>query len=276
MWGHYGHSTHDSLPWFAYLKEMTAHDPTIQYILLDFARAKDIITTLDPEFAKNRVVWVKVGELTVVRGNVITLRNVESNHDNNPRYMDFLRLWSVKGRDRSSARNKVIYYDRRNPLDTQLSRVIRPDVENQMLLMIQNALKRYGRKEELVIFNGLHPNGTRMSAEDQFLLFKDATTVIGPHGSGMSGNLLWTNPFPRNCEDRIKVLEIFGGGDTANETSPNGAMASIITHWNFMRGWPFDYHHMMYAPGSTHNATLVDLRDFGEALDAMLARVQVQ
>ena len=57
MWGHYGHSTHDSLPWFAYMKEMTAHDQSIKYILLDYGRAKEIIGTLDPYFAHHRVVW---------------------------------------------------------------------------------------------------------------------------------------------------------------------------------------------------------------------------
>ena len=212
---------------------------------------------------------VKLTELIEIHGNVITFQNMIGNRDNNPRYMDFLRLWSVKGRDRSSARNKVIYYDRRNPLDTTQSRLVRPDVESQMLRMIKEALTKHRRREELVIFNGLYTNGTRMSAEDQFLLFKDATAVIGPHGSGMSGNLLWTNPFPRNCADRVKVLEFFGGNDTATDTSPNVVAATIVTHWYWMRGWPFDYHHIMYAQGSKRDALLLHLHDFADAMDDM-------
>jgi len=169
--------------------------------------------------------------------------------------------------DRQSARNKVIYYDRRNPKDTTLERYIRPDIEEGILTRMKDAMVRYGRTEELVIFNGLHPGGQSMTAREQFLIFKDATTIIGPHGSGLSGNLLWTNPMPRDCDDRVHVLEFINDFDTSHEASPT--TVGLENHWVWMVGWPLDYHHMFYEKESKRNALVIDLDTFSEALDSM-------
>jgi len=266
MWGHYGHSTHDVLPWFAYLKELTSHDPTIKYILLDTRAMKDILAVLDPKFAANRVVWVKFGEYTEIQGTVTTIKNL-GRRDNNFRFMDFLRHWSMKGRnDREGSRNKIVYYDRRNPKDTLASRLIRPDIEQEMLTRIQDAMQRHGRTEELVVFNGLLHGEQSMTPYEQFLLFRDATTIIGPHGSGLSGNLLWTNPMPRDCADRVHVLEFINDLETAKEASPSSA---IENHWVWIAGWPLDYHHMFYSKESKRDALVIDVVAFSEALDSM-------
>eukprot|EP00543_Licmophora_paradoxa_P001773 CAMPEP_0202450846 /NCGR_PEP_ID=MMETSP1360-20130828/9394_1 /ASSEMBLY_ACC=CAM_ASM_000848 /TAXON_ID=515479 /ORGANISM="Licmophora paradoxa, Strain CCMP2313" /LENGTH=140 /DNA_ID=CAMNT_0049069255 /DNA_START=52 /DNA_END=471 /DNA_ORIENTATION=+ len=140
-----------------------------------------------------------------------------------------------------------------------MKRFIRPDIENEIISRITDAMQRQGRKEDLIIFNGFYPGGQRMTSYEQFLLFKDATTIIGPHGSGISGNLLWTNPKPRDCDDRVKVLEFIGGRDTISEASPDDVNATVHSHWLWMRGWPLDYHHIMYAPNSTREELIIDL-----------------
>jgi hypothetical protein len=79
MWGHYGHSTHDSLPWFAYLKEMAPQDAI--FILLDTGYARKIISTLDPDMGENRTVWVKSNEFTRINGSITTIRNLKHRND---------------------------------------------------------------------------------------------------------------------------------------------------------------------------------------------------
>jgi hypothetical protein len=181
--------------------------------------------------------------------------------------MDFLRQWSLKARDRSSLRNKIVYYDRRNPKDTEHQRFMKPDIERQILSMMLQKMKDYGRTEELVIFNGL--DGTRrLTPEEQFQIFRHATAVIGPHGSGLSGNLLWTNPMPRDCSDRLHVVEFIGDAETSRGTSPMGN-GEYISHWEFVRGWPFDYHHILYEPESTQIELVINMSNFESVLDAI-------
>lgn len=81
MWGHYGHSTHDNLPWFAYLKEMASQDPTVKFILLDTGYARAILSTLDPYMATHRTVWVKPDEYTKVNGTITTIKNLWHRND---------------------------------------------------------------------------------------------------------------------------------------------------------------------------------------------------
>mmetsp|Transcript_624 Transcript_624/g.982 ORF Transcript_624/g.982 Transcript_624/m.982 type:complete len:459 (-) Transcript_624:249-1625(-) len=271
-WGRYGHATHDSLPWFAYLKEMADHNnnnSNLKYILLDVRNAKDIIQTTDPEFAANRVVWAETDELFEIEGSVTTL-DMPRTRENNPRMMDYLRLWMQKGQNRTyTGDGKIIYYDRRNHKDTIAGRHVRQDIEDELLIRIHQAMKKHGRKEELVIFNGLrNRTGDSLTAKDQFQIFKDATTIIGPHGSGMSGNLLWTNPNPESCDKRVKVLEFIGDKNTAKETSPN-RREPYISHWPWMRGWPFEWHHMLYEQTSKRKSLVINLEEFSETLDAM-------
>jgi hypothetical protein len=76
-------------------------------------------------------------------------------------------------------------------------------------------MKKHNRSEELVIFDG-QENGKTMSIAKQFQIFRSASTVIGPHGSGFGGNFAWTNPFPTNCEERVKLLEFIPGQDSAS------------------------------------------------------------
>mmetsp|Transcript_30610 Transcript_30610/g.45296 ORF Transcript_30610/g.45296 Transcript_30610/m.45296 type:complete len:505 (+) Transcript_30610:98-1612(+) len=277
MWGHYGHSTHDNLPWFAYVHEMGVRNDQVKFILLDTMHAKEILTTLDPDLAANRVVWVQKDEFVQVQngGSITTIQHMKHRNDD-PRFMDFLRSWSARARDRSSRRNKVIYYDRRNPFDTMNQRYMRPDIEEQLFQKIKEGLKKFHRTEELVTFNGLVKDDDndgelrRMTVEEQFELFKDATTIIGPHGSGLSGNLLWTNPSPKSCADRVKVLEFIGDTKTSKNTSPMGN-GEYISHWEYLRGWPFDYHHILYEPESTQTGLVVNLDRVEEALEAMWA-----
>ena len=104
---------------------------------------------------------------------------------------------------------------------------------------------------ELVTFDGLDPaTNETMSLQEQFDLFQK---IIGPHGTGLGGNLLWIDPSPKNCEDRTQLLE-FAPSPDSGHVHHVGA-----SHYPFYRGLPINYHVTLYESRSTHERTFVDL-----------------
>ena len=107
--------------------------------------------------------------------------------------------------------------------------------------------EHYNRKECLVVFNGMDANGEAMSLSDKYHLFRRANTSVGGPRNG--GNLLWTNPSPKdNCKDRVQLLEFVTDG-SAELYPVNG---SYITHYNGYRGLPINYHNLLYLLNSSH------------------------
>jgi hypothetical protein len=101
-------------------------------------------------------------------------------------------------------------------------------------------------------------------------VFRAANVIIGPHGSGLGGNLVWTNPFASSCKERTQLLEFIPGQESAQVQSLYVTYVSITTddchmimfsthhdrlptplthfHLNWFRQfpnyrkWPLDYH----------------------------------
>jgi len=309
MWGHYGHSTHDNLPWFAYLKEMIVdsssnnnindgYNRKVRFLLLENARVKEILEMIDPEFVQDQVIWVKLHDTILIQSDgsssVTTLSNIELKN-NNPRLMDFLRSWLShrlwKQHPQINNNNKVIiYYNRRNVMNTHGFRYIKRATEREVINTIREKMNQYNRKEKLVIFNGMvdieeeniynnneeddeDESGRKkkrrsMTVQEQYNLFSRASAIIGPHGSGMSGNMLWTSPTPNSCNERVKVIEFIGDQKTVLQTSPN-PHESYVNHWMWLRGWPFEYHHILYEPDSIREALVIDTNNLKDALDDM-------
>ena len=94
----------------------------------------------------------------------------------------------------------VIYYQRKhNSHPLKPSRAMDPEQDEILVSIIRDIMKRFGRREKLVVFDG------KLSVKEQFDLFRSATTIIGAHGGGLA-NLLYTLP-GSSCADRPKVLE---------------------------------------------------------------------
>ena len=132
--------------------------------------------------------------------------------------------------------------------------------------MIQQSLRKYGRSEQLVIFDGTTVDkdgqARTMSIIEQFQLFRSATTLIGTHGTGFS-NAIWMDV--RFDEQPVKVIEFTPGGYkySVDAYNFNRYRNYIQNFW----GLPYDYHHIAFAPNSTNDRTFIDL----EVLGALLA-----
>ena len=124
-------------------------------------------------------------------------------------------------------------------------------------------MEKYNRKEKLFIFSGQDDEGEILPLSDQFDIFRRASTMIGPHGSGFA-NTIWTYPFPQGCDERVQMLEFISGTDSEQVQTPvfNGY------YW-VMRGMPIDWHQIVYASNSTRFTTYIRLDVLQNTIDEM-------
>jgi len=119
-------------------------------------------------------------------------------------------------------------------------------------------MKRFGRTEELVLFNG------SMSFLDQIKLFHSATTVIGPHGGGLA-NILLMAP-SSSCGERPKVLEFITSAQTPQVQ--NGDFNA--SYFTFYSTCPWvELHQILFTPPSNGTSTFINLDTLDEALDSL-------
>jgi hypothetical protein len=260
----FGHCLHDNLPLVAWLRSIVPETTT--FILPDTEIYRNLIDFIDPTFSqriyyykRNEVVTVEEGTLTVAEPIGLILAPY-----GNTLFRHF-RHWVAEHHEETyypSEEKFVIFHTRGGP-EAAHGRKIDPQHEQDILNKIYTMMKKYNRKEKLVIFSGVDDNGNRLSYQQQMDIFRHASTIIGPHGSGLA-NVMWTNPFPKECDKRVQMLEFVPGIDSAIVQSPlyNGY------YW-VMRGMPVDWNQILYAGNSTADTTFIDFSDLEHAIDSM-------
>ena len=163
----------------------------------------------------NHIVHVKRGDLTVIIPDKVPTYMGTS-------FMKPLRKWLTTNHpeehirfDTDHPHGLVIYYTRSGASNVEHGRVIEKSHERDIVEHIKEAMKRHGRKESFITYSGFDNDGNSLSVEDQFHLFRSATAVIGPHGSGLA-NMVWFD-FKRagsSCKKRPNVLEFVSGPDS--------------------------------------------------------------
>ena len=214
--GRFGHYADDHLPTIAYLKH---HVPTsTRFLLHDNPLSRSVLSFLDPSFY-DRVTWIQLGDIVRIDDGslMVAVPHKIPLMWGCLRPYQYLRHWiqqqhpstTVSGpvvdrndddnnnniRHGKQQKNLVVYYSR-NAAAAKHGRSIERSLEKQILELIRVTMDNYGHEnDELVIFDGTDPiTGETMSVEEQFRLFRHAHTVIGPHGAGILGNLLWVDP----------------------------------------------------------------------------------
>jgi hypothetical protein len=256
--GNFGHFFDDSLTQIAFLRNQVPN--TTKWILCDKELTRNVLEFLDPEFAK-RVHWVKMGLPITVEGSLtVALQPRIPNFSGCCRPYDHLRDWVAEKYPEVSDEKKIVYYSR-NSTDTKHWRNVERAHEQQILEHIREGMVRHNVKEELVLFTGQDDEGKTLSIAKQFEIFRSARTIIGPHGAGMLGNIIWTNPLPENCASRTSIIE-FIPGERSTQVQP--LYRSLFIRW---RKWPLDFHVLLYKEESTKEETFIDLNALDEALD---------
>mmetsp|Transcript_38241 Transcript_38241/g.114465 ORF Transcript_38241/g.114465 Transcript_38241/m.114465 type:complete len:345 (-) Transcript_38241:50-1084(-) len=284
----FGHILHDNLPVVAWLKYV-AHDEAT-FLLPDHDKFRELVRFIDPEFFR-RVHWYHPNEVITVRDGTLTV----SDHwpflgPYGNTLWRYLRSWIGENHPERYPEDErtVVFYTRgpvppengaaaaatdeewnldigppRPSAETRHGRLLDLNHQSDVVASVRAAMERHGRKETLVFFTGSdETTGKILPFREQFDTFRRASAVIGPHGSGLA-NVIWTDPFPPGCGDRVKMLEFIPGSDSAHvQKLYNGY------YWN-MRGMPLEWHQITYTPDSTQEVTRVRLPDLEKALDDM-------
>lgn len=255
--GNYGHFLHDHLPSIAYARHVMPE--STKFILVKNESDRKRLQFIDPIFEAERVVWAE--ERTIYRvstGSMTGLPPSKTRHIIDR--FNQLRNWVLPKPSFATDQKTIIYYTRGGK-DTHHGRTMDPDHEKLLLQLIRDKMAEHGRKEHLVVFDG-QENGSTMSLEHQFDLFRSATIAIGPHGSGLA-NILWL-PAADSCDHRSKVLE-FLVQPNQTDIQVGGSYKTYMYLFGFPQ-W-VDYHHLYYSSDSTPDRLHVDLDQFLEALD---------
>ena len=266
--GNFGHYLDDHLPSIAYLRSIAP--ATTKFLLVDTPLARNVMDYLDPDFARERIVWIQIRECVRVEGSMTVAipHSIPLMHGQGRGHV-YLRKWINEHHPYNPDTPKQVVYYSRGSADTHHSRKVDPEHEEKVLETIRAKMQQHGKEERLVVFNGLDkdPSGTNntktMSISKQASIFRSASTIIGPHGAGMLGNLIWVNPFPTDCQQRPKTLEFVPGQESEHVQS---LYRSMFIRW---RHWPVDFGVILYTKESTHDTTYVDLHELELALDAM-------
>mmetsp|Transcript_4229 Transcript_4229/g.6525 ORF Transcript_4229/g.6525 Transcript_4229/m.6525 type:complete len:698 (-) Transcript_4229:105-2198(-) len=263
--GNFGHFAHDWLPTIALMRHVLPKNTRL--MLLDNPMSRKFLKFLDPDF-HDFIVWIQYDQVYHVMGS-LTVHLPMGIPD--PMLgccsgWDPMRQWiAEKHPERTPPEEKhVVFYSRRGNKDTKHGRVLDDANEQATLEHIRMKLRKYHKPEKIIIFTGLDETTNQtMSVEQQFNIFRDAHTFIGPHGSGLGGNYLWMDPFASSCEERTQLLEFMPGPETP------GVHALYAHYYGNIRKWPMDYHSLLYTGKSTYDKTFIDLQDLDDALDDM-------
>lgn len=255
-WWHdnYGHNLHDNLPYLLWLVSNVPSDYKI--LMLESSIKKEIISNIDVKLY-NRIKWIKIGDTIEINGDLIV-----STPDCHPcimgkNFMKYFKNW-IKQNSIESFNKDVIFYSRRN---TTNRRVLEKNNEKLVIKTIKELMLKHKIRGELVIFSGKDENNDSLSVSEQIKIFKNADTIIGPHGTGLI-NMLYANL------DKVKILEFIPSCESASVQRPfNG-------YHNVLHGLEMNYNHILYTDDSTINETKIKYKDLKNALNTMWGEIK--
>lgn len=246
----YGHILHDNLPYLAWL--ISNFDEEYKIILLKGNVKQEIIKEISMELY-NRILWVDMGEIVKINGELVVSIPDVFPTIMGKNFMPYFKDLIGSASEKSNKQNDVIFYTRNG---TTSRRVLNLDNENQVINLIKQKMKEHNINGELKIFSGMDKDKKILPIRTQIEIFKDAHTVIGPHGSGLV-NFVWSDL------DKVKILEFVPSIECGSVQRPfNG-------YHNVFHGLDLDYNHILYTDDSTKHETKINLNDLNNALSTM-------
>jgi len=272
----YQHILIDHLGYLAFLRKKLP--PNTKFIIPDWSdttatntdsshHIERLLTVLDPQFAKERVVFLQCSsrsrcnqKVEIRNGGWLTLfRPPTSSRD--PVLYSYVREWVLTKyptKQESLTNKSVVFYTR--GVGRVNGRVMDPEQEQLLMEHTKHLMRRFDRPEQFVLYDG------SISIEEQIDLFQSATVVIGPHGGGLA-NVLFTLP-GKTCAERPKVLEFVTSG--ATQQLQNGLPQS--SYYTLYQSMPWvELHNVLYSPDSTFETTKVNEESFYDALFAIFS-----
>lgn len=282
--GNFHHFSHDALPLVYWIKRFRASSDA-RFGLPDHPLHRQLINWLDPTFLE-RIDWIRPDSVVCLEGTsadsvLVAPRYLAvidrgkaprsncgiSDLRNSALFRFFaLEIAALKPVDPSRPKH-VLFYQRASR--TTKDRIMPKNHENSVIASIRDALSRNGRKEKLKVFNGENPDGTKLSFQDYFELFRDASAVIGPHGNPLA-HLIWLAPSSIACSDAPSVIEFICTQETKLRA------CTRLSYWSLLGGAPWlKYYHIFLARNSTNQQIFVEKPELDATLDKVFVKPHI-
>jgi len=264
----YQHVLIDHLGYLIYISKVL---PTTTRILVPRVGENEMLRTIILQIDSNladRIDFINCERWNTCHTKMITVQNGSLKilrPRSSTRHLELYNLvrswlWNsqkLSGVLMNESKKTVIYY-KRDGGGVLNGRRMDSKQDEEIVQRITQTMKRHGRTEELVPFNG------SMSFLDQVKLFHSATTVIGPHGGGLANILLMAPSL--SCGERPKVLEFITSAQTPQVQ--NGDFNA--SYFTFYSTCPWvELHQILFTPPSNGTSTFINLDTLDEALDSL-------
>ena len=250
----YGHCLHDVLPTIMY------HDlhSSADHIFCPKSKVlNSLIELFDIKFSKttfinpSQTISVNTSKICVYRLNIV------GQYRHKRKILPFKDLINKKFETDNHLGDyaRLIYCTRNTSTDVRNKRLMNDQNEKNII----DLLEEFAKTQNLIftIFNG-QENGRTMSHKNQANLFREASVVVGPHGSAMANVLyLDDNRKPTICE--------FCSG---TEVQIHGGV--FDKHYNALYAYTFDnlydYYLIPFEKSSTRFETAIDTENLKKFL----------
>ena len=172
FYNNYGHILHDNLPYLAWL--ISNFDEEYKIILLKGNVKKEIIKEISIELY-NRILWVDIGEIVKINGELIVSIPDRFPTIMGKNFMPYFKDMISSASEKSNKQNDVIFYTRNGTTDR---RVLNLENENQVKNLIKQKMKEFNINGELKIFSGMDDNKNILPIRTQIDIFKNG--IWGP------------------------------------------------------------------------------------------------
>lgn len=258
---HYGHNTHDNIPIFQTLK--TQLPPDTKFLIPEDNRIlKEQLILIDPEWL-DRLVEYPVTTPIQINGSVNFLCHAEYklphsfNHVRN--YRADLRR-ALNKHEQITKQEHIIFCPRIN--DNGNGRGNSQSQIDEIIKTIESVCTRSNIDAKISIFK--HEEYRTVSEQRRF--FKDATVIIGIHGTALT-NMLWADRFSSYTQKPLQIIEGVGLTEAYKQyahfqdTNDNGY------HRLFADGFNVQWRHFFCHPkNNTFKEVDIDLENIKNAL----------
>ena len=250
-WHHnnYGHIIHDNLPYLTWFISVIPEDYKI--LMLKSEIKLGMLKELDPKLL-DRIIWLDIGETAKINGNLIV-----STPDLHPcimgyNFMPYFKRW-INNCNISRNPKDVIFYTRKGSTPR---RILDSENEAEAISVIKRMMLKFDIQGDFKIFSGKDKNGEILPFKEQIDVFKNAHTIIGPHGSGLI-NMVYSDL------NKVNILEFIPSIECGIVQRPfNG-------YHNVLHGLDLKYYHILYTDDSTAKKTHINISDLENALNVI-------
>jgi hypothetical protein len=259
--GHYGHAAHDHLPIYETLRRDL--DDDVKFLIPKTGTTYEVLTSMDSSW-KEKIVEFDLCKPVSIKGMVyfFPYRNMGSINGHIKFHREAMRQTLCK-QECEITKEHIVFCPR--SLDNHHGRGNTAESEAEITNLIKIIIKNQKKEIKFSVFRHKeHP--TPNLQKD---LFKDATIIIGVHGTAMT-NMIWSSRFCSHTQKPLQIIEAVGLADLydKNRRIKHQQRGNDLGYYKqFGEGFNVEWRHLNYYPiNNTFKHVDVNLNHLRRAL----------